>query len=151
MASSLHKGRWVSTDFALVHVINPMEMIVQAYAMEEEQVRLTAGNEGWFYADDPARQARHGRIEDLRQVDESNFTLTYLASLYSGPVPVRQDDQGKLKPEASIYRVTLNVVDAGEVWTQAVRGLVHVEGESRSVVRQLWEHVAAVLIRESGM
>ena len=149
--SSLHEGMWVNTDFPLAHLINPEKMVVQAYAMEEQQVRLTAGNEGWFYADDPARQPRHGRVEDLRHVDESEFTLTYLASLYSGPVPVRQDDQGNIKPEASIYRVTLDVDDAGEGWTQAVRGLVHVEGESRSVVRQLWEHVAAVFIRESGM
>ncbi len=151
MPSSLHEGRWVKTDFPLAHVINPEHMVVQAYAMEDQQVRLTAGNEGWFYADDPARQPRHGRVQNLRHVDESEFSLTYLASLYSGPVPVRQDDQGKLKPEASIYRVTLDVEDAGEVWTQAVRGLVHVDGESRSVVRQLWEHVAAVFIRESGM
>lgn len=151
MPSSLHEGRWVSTDFPLAHVINPEKMVVQAYAMEEQQVRLTTGNEGWFYADDPARQPRHGRVEDLRHVDESQFTLTYLASLYSGPVPVRQDDEGKLKPEASIYRVTLDVEDSEEIWTQAVRGLVHIQGESRSVVRQLWEHVAAVFIRESGM
>ena len=151
MPSSLHEGMWVSTDFPLAHLINPERMVVQAYATEEQQVRLTADNEGWFYADDPARQPRHGQVQDLRQVDESQFTLTYLASLYSGPIPVRQDDQGKIKPEASIYRVTLDVDDGGEGWTQAVRGLVHVEGESRSVVRQLWEHVAAVLIRESGM
>jgi len=151
MASSLHEGRWVNSDLPLVHLMNPNHMVVQAYAIEEQQVRLTSGNEGWFYADDPARQPRQGSVQDLRQVDESQFTLTYLASLYSGPVPVRQDDQGRLKPEASIYRVTLDVEDDGEGWTQAVRGLVHVEGESRSVVRQLWEHVAAVFIRESGM
>ena len=151
MPSSLHEGRWVSTDLALAHIMNPEHMVVQAYAMEEQQVRLRAGSEGWFYADDPARQPRYGRVQDLRQVDESQFTLTYLASLYTGPVPVRQDEQGNIKPEASIYRVTLDVDDAGEAWTQAVRGLVHVEGESRSAVRQLWEHVAAVFIRESGM
>ena len=151
MASSLHEGRWVNSDLPLAYVINPQRLVVQAYATEEQQVRLSAGNVGWFYADDPARQPRYGRIQDLRHVDESQFTLNYLASLYSGPVPVRQDDQGKLKPESSIYRVTLEVEDAGEVWTQAVRGLVHVEGESRSIVQQLWEHIAAIFIRESGM
>ena len=151
MPSSLHEGRWISSDFPLAHVMNPEYMVVQAYAMEDQQVRLQAGNEGWFYADDPARKPRYGRVQDLRQVDESHFTLTYLASLYSGPVPVRQDDEGNIKPEASIYRVTLDVEDDGEPWKQVVRGLVHVEGESRSVAGQLWEHVAAVFIRESGM
>jgi len=151
MASSLHQGRWVNSKLPLVHLMNPQEMVVQAYATEEQQVRLASDTEGWFYADDPAREPRRGRVQDLRQVDESQFALTYLASVYAGPVPVRKDEQGHLKPETSIYRVTLDVDDAGEAWTQAVRGLVHVEGESRSVVRQLWEHVGAVFIRESGM
>ena len=151
MASSLHAGRWVNTEFPMVHLINPEEMVVQAYATEEQQVRLASGNAGWFYADDPAREARRGRVQDLRQVDESQFGLAYLASLYSGPIPVRQDEQGNLKPEASIYRVTLDVDNEGEEWNQVVRGMAHVQGESRSVVRQLWEHVGAVFIRESGM
>jgi hypothetical protein len=90
-------------------------------------------------------------VQDLRQVDESQFSLAYLASLYSGPVPVRQDEQGNLKPEASIYRVTMDVDDKGKEWNQVVRGMAHAQGESRSVVRQLWEHVGAVFIRESGM
>jgi putative peptide zinc metalloprotease protein len=151
MASSLHEGRWVNTEFPMVHLINPEGMVVQAYATEEQQVRLTSGTEGWFYADDPARKARRARVQDLRQVDESQFSLAYLASLYSGPVPVRQDEQGNLKPEASIYRVTMDVDDKGKEWNQVVRGMAHVQGESRSVVRQLWEHVGAVFIRESGM
>ena len=151
IASSLHQGRWINSELPLVHVINPEAMVVQAYATEEQQVRLSAGSRGWFYADDPARQPRYGRVQDLRQVDESQFVLPYLASIYSGSVPVRQDEQGNLKPEASIYRVTLDVDDSGEQWMQAVRGLVHVQGESRSVARQLWEHIVAVFIRESGM
>jgi putative peptide zinc metalloprotease protein len=151
MTSSLHEGRWVNSELPLMHLINPQEMVVQAYATEEQQVRLGSGNEGWFYADDPARMARRSRVQDLRQVDESHFALSYLASLYSGPVPVRQDEKGNLTPEASIYRVTLDVNHVGEEWTQAVRGMVHVQGEARSVARQLWEHVAAVFIRESGM
>jgi putative peptide zinc metalloprotease protein len=151
MAPSLHSGRWVNTEFPMVHLIIPEEMVVQAYATEEQQVRLVSGSEGWFYADDPAREARRGRVQDLRQVDESQFALAYLASLYSGPIPVRQDEQGNLKPEASIYRVTLDVDDEGKKWNQAIRGMAHVQGESRSVVRQLWEHIGAVFIRESGM
>jgi len=151
MTSSLHEGRWVNSELPLVHLINPQKMVVQAYATAEQQVRLDSGNEGWFYADDPARLARRSRVRDLRQVDESHFALSYLASLYSGPVPVRQDGQGNLQPEASIYLVILDVDNVEEEWNQAVRGMVHVQAESRSIVRQLWEHVIAVFIRESGM
>ena len=84
MASSLHEGRWVNSKLPLAHLINPQKMVVQAYATEEQQVRLVSGNEGWFYADDPARMARRSRVQDLRQVNESHFALSYLASIYSG-------------------------------------------------------------------
>ena len=47
---------------------------------------------------------------------------------------------------ASIYRVTVDVDDEGEEWNQAIKGMAHVQGESRSVVRQLWEHVGAVFL-----
>ncbi len=151
MTSSLQPGRWVKADLPLMHLIKPDGMVVQAYATEEQQVRLVSDNDGWFYPDDPALPPRRSHIRDLRQVDESHFSLSYLASLYSGPVPVRQDEKGNLKPEASIYRVILDVEDEGDDWNQAVRGVVHVRGESRSFMRQLWEHVAAVFIRESGM
>ncbi len=151
MASSLHEGRWVKSELPLVHVIKPQDLVVQAYATEEQQLRLTAKSEGWFYPDDLVRQPRRAQVQDLRQVDESQFSLSYLASLYSGPIPVRQDEQGNIKPEASIYRVTLGIADQEGEWNQAVRGMVQVQGEYRSVVRQLWEHVAAVFIRESGM
>ena len=151
MTSSLQPGRWVKADLPLMHLIKPDGMVVQAYATEEQQVRLVSDNDGWFYPDDPALPPRRSHIRDLRQVDESHFSLSYLASLYSGPVPVRQDEKGNLKPEASIYRVILDVEDEGDDWNQAVRGVVHVRGESRSFMRQLWEHIAAVFIRESGM
>ncbi len=151
MASSLHEGRWVKAELPLAHLIKPQDMVVQAYATEEQQLRLTSKSEGWFYPDDPFRMPRRGRVQALRQVDESNFALVYLASLYSGPIPVRQDEQGTIKPEASIYRVTLEIADQKDEWNQAVRGMVQVQGEYRSVVRQLWEHGAAVFIRESGM
>ena len=151
MTSSLHEGRWVKSELPLMHLIKPQDRVVQAYATEEQQLRLASQSEGWFYADDPVRKPRRGHVQDLRQVDESQFSLAYLASLYSGPVPVRRDEHGYIKPEASIYRVTLDVDAQEDEWNQAVRGMVQVQGESRSAVGQLWEHVAAVFIRESGM
>ncbi len=149
--SSLHEGRWVKAELPLMHLIKPEGMVVQAYATEEQHARIGSQSEGWFYADDPALPARRSRIQDLQEVDESHFSLSYLASLYSGPVPVRQDEQGNLKPETSIYRVLLDVDDGGGHWPQAVRGIVQVQAESQSAWGQLWEHVAAVFIRESGM
>jgi putative peptide zinc metalloprotease protein len=46
-------------------------------------------------------------------VDERDFTVPYLASIYGGAVPVRKDSQGRLWAEQSVYRVELEVLDDG--------------------------------------
>lgn len=150
LASSLHPGRWVNTDLAVAHLISENPSIVLALATEKEQSRLSVGNEGWFYPDDPTRPVRYGRLRDFRHMDETQMALPYLASIYSGGVPVRQDEQGKLMTEHSVYRVELQVDDHFPRWGQVVRGVVHVEGAGQSLMGHLWARAASILIRESG-
>ncbi|WNM63859.1 site-2 protease family protein [Candidatus Nitrospira neomarina] len=150
LASSLHPGLWVNTDMAVAHVIGEHPSVMLALATEKEKARLSVGNEGWFYPDDPTRPARQGQLRDLRHVDESEMALPYLASTYSGGVPVRQDARGRLIPEHSVYRVELDVTDKEPSWHQVVRGVVHVKGNGQSVMGHLWARAASILIRESG-
>jgi hypothetical protein len=65
-------------------------------------------------------------------------------------VPVREDANHILKPETSVYRVTLQLVDPPPQWNQAVRGLVIVEGPRISLAQRAWRQSLRVLIRESG-
>ncbi|GJL59182.1 MAG: hypothetical protein NPIRA03_20390 [Nitrospirales bacterium] len=150
LASSLHPGLWVNSDMAMGQVIGEHPSVMLALATEKEKTRLSVGNEGWFYPDDPTRPPRQGRLRDLRHVDESEMALPYLASTYSGGVPVRQDAQGRLIPEHSVYRVELDVTDKDPSWNQVVRGVVHVKGSGQSVMGHLWARVASILIRETG-
>lgn len=150
LASSLHPGLWVNTDVAMAHVIGEQPSVMLALATEKEKARLSVGNTGWFYPDDPTRHARQGQLRDLRHVDESEMALPYLASTYSGGVPVRQDARGRLIPEHSVYRVELDVTDTDPSWNQVVRGVVHVKGNGQSVMGHLWAEAASILIRESG-
>ena len=54
-----------------------------------------------------------------------------------------------LIPDASIYRVRLLLVEAGETPVPQ-RGEVHMQGERRSALGRALRAVAAVLIREWG-
>jgi hypothetical protein len=42
------------------------------------------------------------RVDEIRAIDEHRFTVPYLASLYGGAVPVREDATRRLKPETSV-------------------------------------------------
>jgi hypothetical protein len=140
----------VNSEMAVAHVIGEHPSVMLALATEKEKTRLSVGNGGWFYPDDPTRPPRQGQLRDLRHVDESEMALPYLASTYSGGVPVRQDARSKLIPEHSVYRVELDVTDKNPSWNQVVRGVVHVKGKGQSFMGHLWARAASILIRESG-
>jgi len=111
---------------------------------------LQVGQFARFIPDDAERPSLAARIEEIRDSDESSFTVPYLASLYGGDVPVREDANRKLKPETSVYRVTLHLVELPPRWNQAVRGAVLVEGPRISFAQRAWEQTARIFIRESG-
>ncbi|MGD9852323.1 MAG: site-2 protease family protein [Nitrospirales bacterium] len=148
---SLQVGRWVNTKEPLAHLIGHSGEVIHAFASEEEQSRLGVGSEGWFYPDDPLRRPRRSHLKDLRHVDEAQVVMPYVASLYTGAIPVRQDDQGKLMAEHSIYRVELQVEDDLPLWDQVVRGVVHVKGTGQSFMGNVWTRAVSILIRESGL
>ncbi len=63
---------------------------------------------------------------------------------------VREDAQHRLKPETSVYRVTLHLVEPPPRWNRAVRGTVLVKGPRISFAQRAWEQSARIFIRESG-
>ena len=148
---SLYPGRWVNAKEPLAHVVGQTGEMIHAFATEEQHARLFMGNEGWFYPDDWMRPARRGWIRDLRQVDEAQVVVPYVASIYSGSIPVRQDEQGALHAEHSVYRVELNVEDDLLRGNQVIRGVVRVEGMGESVFGRLWTRALSILIREGGL
>jgi putative peptide zinc metalloprotease protein len=119
-------------------------------ALETDLPYLEVGQTAWFYPDDPTRQKLRARIREIREVDEEEFALPYLASNYGGSIPVRESEPGKLKPDTSVYRILLDLEGSSPMWKQAVRGILLVESRPWSVVERVWERVSAVLIREGG-
>jgi putative peptide zinc metalloprotease protein len=83
-------------------------------------------------------------------VDEQDFSLPYLASIYGGEVPARKDVHGRVQAEQSVYRVELEVLDQTEPVDQTVTGQLHVTGKTESLAERAWDRVVAVMIRESG-
>jgi len=150
LETSLHPGRWVNEKSMLAYVAGVAQSKVQAVATESDWARLAVGAAARFIPDDPLRPALSLRVQTIHELNEDTLTLVYLASLYGGDVPVRDDGRGRLKPERSIYRVLLDVVDEPRQLDQAVRGVVHIEGAPLSFMDRAWKWVSRVLIQESG-
>ena len=149
-ADSLYPGRWVNEKLAVAYVIDPRQAIIAGLAPVEDVSVLAIGQEALFIPDDLTRPRRPARVTEIRDVDEQDFSVPYLASIYGGDVPARKDAHGRVQAEQSVYRVELDVLDQADRVDQAVTGQIHVIGKSQSLVARAWDRVVAVMIRESG-
>jgi putative peptide zinc metalloprotease protein len=149
-AEALHVGQWINKELPLAYVVDPQGEELHALVEETKVKYLQVGQSARFIPDDAERPSLAARVEEIRDSDESSFTVPYLASLYGGDVPVREDANRRLKPETSVYRVTLHLVEPPPRWNQAVRGTVLVKGPRISLAQRAWEQTARIFIRESG-
>ncbi|MBK8378135.1 MAG: HlyD family efflux transporter periplasmic adaptor subunit [Nitrospira sp.] len=150
-ADSLYPGRWINEKLAVAYVVNSRTAIVTALAPVEDLGVLAVGQEALFIPNDVTRQTTRARVTEIRDVDEQDLSVPYLASIYGGAVPVRKDSHGRLQAEQSVYRVELEVLDEVVRADQVVTGLIHVAGTPQSLVARMWDRVVAVMIRESGL
>ena len=149
-AEALHVGQWINKELALAFVIDPAGEELHALAPETDVGYLHAGQSARFIPQGSDRPSLEAQVVEIRDIDESSFTVPYLFSVYGGDVPVREDAHHRLKPETSVYRVTLHLVEPSPRWNQAVRGTVLVKGPRISFAQRAWEHSARIFIRESG-
>ena len=150
-AEGLHVGRWINRELALAYIVDPQGEELHALVEESMVKYLEVGQSARFIPDGTERPSLAARVHEIHDIDETSFTVPYLASLYGGAVPVQEDADHRLKPETSVYRVTLQLIDPPPQWAQAVRGTVLVEGPRISLAQRVWEQSARVLIRESGV
>ncbi|HYM89315.1 MAG TPA: HlyD family efflux transporter periplasmic adaptor subunit [Nitrospiraceae bacterium] len=149
-AEALHVGQWINKQLALAYLIDPAGEELHALAPETDVGYLHAGQSARFIPQGPDRPSLEAQVVEIRDIDESSFTVPYLFSVYGGDVPVREDANRRLKPETSVYRVTLHLVESPPRWNQAVRGTVLVKGPRISFAQRAWEQTARIFIRESG-
>ncbi len=148
---ALHVGRWINKELPLAYLVDTAGEELHALAPENDVDYLLPGQSARFIPEGVERSSLKAQVVEIRDMDESNFTVPYLASLYGGAVPVREDADRKLRPETSVYRVTLRLTESSPRWNQAVRGTVLVEGPRISLARRTWENGIRLLIRESGI
>jgi putative peptide zinc metalloprotease protein len=149
-AEALHVGQWINKEMALAYVIDPAGEELHALALETDVGYLRVGQSARFIPQGSDRPSVEAQVTEIRDIDERSFTVPYLFSVYGGEVPVREDANHRWKPDTSVYRVTLHLVESPPRWNQAVRGTVLVQGPRISFAQRAWEQTARIFIRESG-
>ena len=149
-ADSLTTGRWIDRKLPVAYLIDVSQAGIEGLVPVDELAYVEVGQTARFIPLDLTRPAIEARVTEIAEVDEREFTVPYLASIYGGDVPVRKDDKGRLRPEVSVYRVRFQVDQTDSPVEQAIVGHVQIQGQSSSLARRAWDRTVAVLIRESG-
>lgn len=147
---AIRPGLWIGERFPFGRIIDTASTAVRGYASGADLDRLSLGAEGWFYPVDPLRPPVAVTVTAIDRVDAAVIDLPQLASVHGGPVPAHAERDGRLVPEGSVYRITLQPASGTALPEQVVAGTVRIRGPARSYLERAWRAVAAVLIRESG-
>lgn len=146
---SLRPGCWVDADRVLAYLADVTQFVGEGYVQEKhlERLKLRAG--GMLYTESTHGQKYPVTIQSIDQTQSVILPQSYLASVFGGPVAVREQD-GQLIPEISIYRVLLALDDDKLRLEQVYRGEAQVQGERESLLYSAYRAVASVFVRESG-
>ena len=148
---SLTVGRWIDQKVPIAYLVDDRHMEIESFVPVDELASVHVGQSARFVPLDLTRPSIQASVKEIAEVDEREFLVPYLASVYGGDVPVRKDNKGRLKPEVSVYRVRLSLDETSAHPDQIVAGHVQIEGESSSVAKRAWNQLVATLIRESGL
>ena len=149
-ADSLTVGRWIDQKVPIAYLVDERQVEIEGFVPVDELAYVEVGQPARFVPLDLTRPSVEARVTQIAEVDEHEFMVPYLASVYGGDVPVRKDDKGRLKPEVSVYRVRLSLDDAMAHPDQILPGHVQIEGQPSSIAKRAWDQVVATLVRESG-
>lgn len=150
LADALHPGRWVASDLAIAFIAATEAMHVHAYLEEGKLSGVEIGTRAQFVPDDPLRPPLTARIVEIEQTGGGELEEPYVASVYGGDIAVREDAEGRLVAERSIYKVRLQPDHAVPSPGQVVTGTVRASGRPLSLFDRLYRRTAAVFIRETG-
>jgi len=146
----LRPGDWLAENSWLMTVVAPQRGLVEAWISEADLHRLRPAPRARYYP-----RPGQGQPFDLRvlRVDETAtaaFGEPYMVSLYGGPIPTRETEDGRWVPEVAVYRVVLAPVLPMQAPRQITPGRVWLEVDPESLAMAAWRKVSGVLIRESG-
>lgn len=147
---TLAEGNWLSEGEWLFTIVAPQGGYLAAYVSESDLAALEQGADARFYPNDISRSSFQAVVTDIAPVSTRILPEAPLASTQGGAIAVRATASGDLIPEQTLYRVTLQPVQAGAAPVQTIVGTVNMQGQRRSWLLYKLRQAYAVMIRESG-
>ena len=151
LSEGLTPGRWLQKTQSLAYLHQPNDTHLRAYVDEYHLQHIHVGTQGRFFPDDAALTIIPVEVVEVDTSAIAKLEWPYLASIYDGPLAIRQDAQQQLIPEKALYRLHLQQTgDSPNHPETILLGSLSLPGKKESIAANLWKTVMAVLVRESG-
>ncbi len=147
---SMSEGQWLNQHRPLLIIQSNEGAQFHGFVAEESVHRFDVGAPGVWVTDSGTSRSIEVEVSQIERTALPTLPYSELASDFGGPIAVRRSRQDELRTEQGVYRITLSPLSPLPSPTQRQSGIIQIEGERQSIVRQLMTHVAAVLMRESG-
>ncbi len=153
--ADLHPGRWIGGDEVLGQVIRPGRFDVIALVNEDDAMRVAPLAAARFIPDDAMLGSRRARVVELGTTAVQRLDIALLASTNGGPVPVREEADGRLRPEAALYLARLQVpIEPGGgsgQWMRPITGEVSIAARGESLLGRAMRAVLRLFRSEAAL
>ena len=150
IVDSLFSGRWINESDQLALIVDSDNMIVEGYVHELDRARIRKSMQGIFYAADTEEKKFDVFIQSIAPSHTSILEEPYMASMYGGTLPVREEKNGTMTLQEAYYKVMMRPAAKSFKGGRIQRGTVKIQGEPVSYFSKLWKRIQALFIRESG-
>ncbi|MEI8393623.1 MAG: HlyD family efflux transporter periplasmic adaptor subunit [Rhodospirillaceae bacterium] len=147
---SMVAGRWLARTTPLVELTDLSATLIEAFVGEDDLERIAPGTEGRFLPEDTAEPAFAVRVVAVDRMALAALPRPYPASLYGGPIAVREDSAHRLVPDQATYRLTLVPLTPRHGPSRITPGRVRLEVEPEPLINRFATRIVTVLVRESG-
>lgn len=146
----LQPGVWLPRGEPLGVLIDPRAQVVEADVDEADVTRVHPGAAATFRPENGAASVRLV-VRSVSPTALATLDQPELASVYGGDVAAHQEKDGRLVPQAAVYRVMLDAVDLPPDATPELRrGWVTIDGDRASILARIWQRTVALAVREAG-
>lgn len=146
-----HSGQWVATTMFLAQIIGKDWTYLTAYVDENQLHRVKTDALALFYDNSGGIVSLPTVVTDVSATAVQLLPHYELASVYGGPIAVRQLSKENYRPENGLYKITLKTKAKvpNKFWRTI--GTVRIEASAESPIFLAWRYAASVFIRESGL
>lgn len=150
VSDDLEPGLWLPAKARLLSVVDPTQIVIEAYIDESDLAQIAPGDTAIFHAEADDRISVPLRVTEIARASTRVFREPYLVSVHGGPIAARADKNNDYIPDRTLYRVTLTPTQSDVTPRLILRGTVTMRGTAVSIAARAWRALLAIGIRESG-